>query len=125
MPKKFKQKRTVITDHIFRVAWLIQRGGTEVSAFNWYRAKEGLPKGTLKQDSTRGGYFYDAGTQRDGLLWFDADSGSNSIIHEVQHAVVHLAGALDMKMTEKNQELFAYYAGWLGGEIVTKLWVKK
>ena len=94
---------------------------TENEAIKWYAKKMGLEDWTLPLGDRQGHFTYGT-NQRDSLIWLHGDAGTSTIVHEVSHAMVRLADILETSVGEQTDEVFAYYSGWLAGEIVHKLY---
>lgn len=116
-----KHKRTMIHCRLFKMTWLVQRGGSEQSAVDWYTKAMKSPRHILPDTRRRGHFTYNIG-EKDAMLWFRHDAGTGTIVHEVSHAMVFLAEQLYTKINRSTDEIFAAYSGWLAEQIVRKLW---
>ncbi len=117
-----KAKRTIITDPIFEVDYLIQRGGTLQEAINKFAKLIHEDSWEVTQLPTHRGHFAAHINHKAGLIWLHPLAGTGLITHEVCHAVSHMLRDLQVKELSKCDEIFAYYAGWLAKEIVRKLY---
>lgn len=124
MNKKSKPIRTTIHCSLYCLTWFAQRGGEEQDALNWYAKKMKAEPYKLSSTDFKLGSFTYLVAERDALFWFKNTAGTGVVIHEVMHSMVRLATLLEVKIGEKTDEVFAYYAGWLGERLVRDLWYK-
>ena len=101
---------------------MVQKGGSAQSAIDWYARKMQIDTWELRDTEDRAGHFAYHSNQRDSVIWYRDGVGAGTIAHEVHHAITRLADILEAPIDTTTDEVFAYYSGWLTGEIVNRLW---
>lgn len=120
--KKDKPKRQILIDPIFDFIWLMQFGGTEKAAQAWYEEKYNVE--CIPSEHRNVGSFHHCEMMPGAsLIWIDKDRGTNTITHEVNHAVLHVCKTLKIDPLTTD-EFFCYYAGWLSGQFVELMYRK-
>ena len=116
-----KIKWSVVTDPIFMVDYLIQRGGSLQSAIDRFAKFIKVPSWEVSQCANHRGHFGAHLSHRAGVIWLHEKAGTNTITHEVCHATHHTFTGLQISEFSQTDELFAHYSAWLASEIVRRL----
>lgn len=107
-----------INDPIFYASFLVQFGGDLNSGIKAYCKKVNEPFIPLKQNSKRLGHFYALKEFKNGVFWFKDKRDLKTIAHECFHATYHIMEHIDVPLNDSTEEMFAYYLGWLIGEVL-------
>lgn len=104
----------VFNDPIFRFSWMTIRGGTVDSAIKTFATSirvEPWSRGPAELD----GHFAAHSDHKCGLFWFKDKAPSLGLVaHEAFHGAIYAFDKLSIsEVTEKNEELFAYYLQYL------------
>lgn len=109
--------RWIFNDDLLGFQWLVQVGGDDRSALEWYTERFQVPMpANWEFDSSRGVFAAHPQMQYAGLIWLEDDVRVSTSTHEVAHAVVHVCTVLDMDPRQAN-EFQALYTGWLNKHI--------
>lgn len=120
-------KRIVLTDPIFQIDYLIQRGGSRQSAVNEFAKRIGVETWAVEENPHVMGTYYSYEPLPSGLIWLSGDgAGFGTLSHECLHAIHYAMKTKRITLSDETEELFCYYLQWMVNEISQGLgWVSK
>lgn len=116
-------RRAFIGEPIFQAEFIVQKGGSLLTFFNWYKKKLKIVDDFIPDENPycRGRFIYHRGAGHAGIIWLHDKAGVGVITHECFHAVHQLMIDKGIKITEDSEEVFAYYQQFLVNEICRKV----
>lgn len=120
-------KRKVLNDYTLGFSFVLQIGGTELEAYQYYdkifKINSNHPTG-VNDNKKRGIFSYNECWPYCCLIWINKDSGAGTMAHESAHAAMHVCSTLGINPVEAD-EFQATYTGFLSRELANLYFKKK
>lgn len=105
-------KRKVIREPVMGFYWMLQYGGEESMALQWYSKALGVDTPENDDEANSGCFACNMSIPFSGLIWVCKDGGPSTVVHEISHAVMHVCRVLELNPVEAD-EFQASYQGYL------------
>lgn len=119
-----KNKHFTFSDDVYLVHYLVCIGGDfEQAQRLWHKQSGARDVAIVPRKKSGVGYFGLFPDLGRAMFWFDDKKPSGSIVaHECFHATSYILRRSGLVLSDKSEEAFAYYLGWLVKMIGRKVW---